>query len=331
MVRTLRNPRTLFTLAALTFVAICATVVRTSAYARNPDMLAWGFTFDLTLSIPLFYWLVVIRGGHAKPLTIAPLFIVCVAVAGRVIPHDQQSLVQQLRFVSAPLELLTIAMIARRVIGMRKARASSADVADRIAAASAEVFGAGRLASIVASEVTILYYAFAGWGKSDRPGFTFHCRCGWGTLVAGLMMALVAESIAVHMFLLRWGWTAAWIATALDVWGMLWFLGDYHAMRLRPTVVDGDNLVLRYGLRRSAVIPLANIAAVEPAPQTLPKNALKIAMFDDPRLLVTFHEPVLVHGIAGINRSVTALALLPDDVDEFADALRPAASRPASS
>ena len=56
---------------------------------------------------------------------------------------------------------------------------------------------------------------------------------------------------------------AAWIVTVLDLYGVLWLVGDYHALRLRPTRIDDDTLVLSYGLRWRASIPLDAIGSVE--------------------------------------------------------------------
>lgn len=82
-----------------------------------------------------------------------------------------------------------------------------------------------------------------------------------------------------------------------------------------PIVTD-DALHVRLGLRWSADISLDDIESIEPVReerQRKRKCALKLAILDEPRWLVTPREPVLVRGMAGIRRSVDALALLPGD------------------
>src|SRR5438445_13653364 len=100
-VLTLRNPSALFTLAMATTIAVCVAILRTAAFATHPDVGAWGVTFDLTLSIPLLYYFFVVRTGRARPVTIAPLFIVCVAIATRIVPPSQPAFLNPLRCIPA--------------------------------------------------------------------------------------------------------------------------------------------------------------------------------------------------------------------------------------
>ena len=231
------------------------------------DVGAWGVTFDLTITIPLLYWFFVVRPGHARPLTLATLFVVCTMVAALMIPRSQQFFLHDLKYLVALLEVVLVATLVRRI---RR--------------------GEGVVAGAVASEITILYYAFFGWGKRAEEvnghAVTFHERSGWGSIVACAIVLIAAEGIAAHLFLSTWSTKAAWAWTALDLWGMAWLIGDYHALRLR-------------------------------------RSCLRIAMLDEPRWLVTLREPVVVHGIMGIRKAVRALALRPDD-DQFISAVRSA-------
>lgn len=327
----MKRPTLLFTLATAVTVAVCIAILRTQAFARHPDIGAWGVTFDLTLSIPILYYLFVVRTGHAKPITIVPLFIVCVAVATRVVPPSQHAFVNQLRWISAPLELLTIALIVRRATRMRsRERAAADDPLTRIRDAATALLGRPRLAGFVAFEVTTMYYALFCWRKKDAEGFTFHRRSGWGTIVVCILVMIAAESIGLHFLIQIWSVKAAWVMTALDVWGALWIIGDYHALRLRTTSVDERALHLRVGLRWSATIARENIAGVEAiAAESDWKRpgVLKVAFLDEPRYLLRLAEPVTIEGLAGITKRVDAIAILPDD-DALVDAITPADSYP---
>jgi hypothetical protein len=321
-----RSPATLFTLAAATTAAICFAILRTPSFAAHPDVAAWGVTFDLTLSIPLLYYLFVVRSGHAKPFTIAPLFIVCVAVAARVIPPSQHAFVNQLRWITAPLELVTIALIVRRATRMRsRERIATDDPLTRIRDAANSLLGRPRLASFIAFEVTTMYYAIFCWRKKDAEGFTFHRRAGWSSIVICILVLIAAESIGMHFLLGIWSVKAAWIMTALDVWGALWIIGDYHALRLRTTTVDSAALHLRIGLRWSATIAreqIASIDNVQSEREWKRRGVLKAAILEEPRYLVRLTEPIVVEGLAGITKRIDAIAMLPDD-DALIEALRP--------
>src|SRR6476619_5286423 len=95
--RALRSPAALFTLIAIS-IAICeVAIVRSALFARNRDIAAWGVTFDLTITIPLLYWFVVVRPGHARAITLAPLFVLCTSAAAVILPRGDQAFLHQLR------------------------------------------------------------------------------------------------------------------------------------------------------------------------------------------------------------------------------------------
>src|SRR5258708_2913682 len=109
-----RRPAHVFMLAAIVITTICWLILRSHLFTPNPDLGAWGVTFDLTLTIPLVYYFLVVRGGHARPITIAPVFVLGVAVAARLVPPGLHDFVRQLRWVAAPLEIVTLVLIVMR-------------------------------------------------------------------------------------------------------------------------------------------------------------------------------------------------------------------------
>jgi len=330
MTTTRTDPYPALLLGGGVLALLAAFVIRTQAFFAHPDVLAWAFTFDLTISLPLLWWFFAVRTGRASAVTLVPLFVIAVGVAARIIPAAQHSFVDQLRYIAAPLDLVTIALVVRRVARIRKVDGGGDPIA-RIERACAEIFGDGRVARIVAFEISILYLAFAGWRKRAPDGFTVHQRSGWGTVVGVFIFLIGVESVGAHLVVQMWSVKAAWIVTTLDLYGVFWLLGDFQALRLRPTRIEGDSLILNYGLRWRAEIPLSAIAAIEPVRGEADwkrKGVLKMAMLDEPRLLIRFATPQTMHGIAGITRAFDAIAILADDDAGFADALR--AATPAS-
>lgn len=315
MIRALRHPGRLVALFGVAYALFAIVLVRTHLYARNPDVAAWGITFDLVLTIPAAWWLFVIRGGRARPASIVPLFVLCSLAASRIVPAPQHAFIDQLRWLAAPLDVVTIALVVRR---LARGRSAGDSLAMRVAAA----------------EVTTLYYALFCWRKKTPPGFTFHARSGWGAVMSAILVVLGAESFGLHLFIAQYSVKAAWIVTALDVYGVLWLLGDYYALRLRTTTIDADAMHVRFGMRWSATIDRANVAAVE-VPRSESdwkrRDVMKLAVLDEPLFIVRLHEPVVATGIAGIRRTITAVAVRPDDPEAFLRAVTPAASPPASS
>jgi hypothetical protein len=305
----LRRPSARFVLSALVVLTACVVVLHSRAFAADPDVRAWGVTFDLTITIPLLYWLFVVRPRHAGALTLASVFIACTMVTALVIPRSQQAFLHDLKYLVAALEVVLIATAFRRP----------------------------RLAALITSEATILYYALFAWRKEpervDGRAVTFHERSGWGSIVACAIVLIASEGIAAHIFLSTWSVKAAWTWTFLDVWGALWLVGDYQALRLRRSFVDNGALHLRVGMRWNATIALANIAsiaAIQSESEWKRRDVLRVAMIDEPRWLITLHEPVVAQGIAGIRKTIRALALLPDDDQFVSDVSNAVSSSPAA-
>jgi hypothetical protein len=309
-VRTAVRSTTFFILSALTVIAACAIILRSRLFAASPDLAAFGVTFDLTITIPLLYWFFVVRAGKASALTMAPVFIGGTVLAAMLVPRAYQQFLGQLKWIAVPAaEVLLLVAVARS----KKLR--------------------GRFFEAVQSEAAMFRYAFLGWRKKpaevEGHAFTVHERSGWSTVLACILVLIIAESIGMHLLLATWKPLAAWIWTGMDLWAVIWLLGDYHALRLQRSSIDAEGLHLRYGMRWSVSVPLASIVSVEEVraeAEWKRKDVLKVAMLEEPRWLISFDEAVVVKGMAGLRKTVRAIALLPDD-DETISVLRRAIAR----
>lgn len=73
---------------------------------------------------------------------------------------------------------------------------------------------------MLAFEVAILYYALFAWRAEPgtagaRSVFGHHRRMGYGSALAGLVLALCAENVPVHLLVALWSPVAAWALTLL--------------------------------------------------------------------------------------------------------------------
>lgn len=315
-----------FCSATLAILGACFAVRYTGMFASNPDVAAWGITFDLTISVPFFYWFFLVRTGRVRPLTIGPVFLLGTVAATALLPGMQQEFARQLARVIVPAaEVFLVFTLVRRLVVLKRQRGGSSDPYERISAAARTLVGEGRVVELVASEVTMVYYAFFGWRQRPEPRqrpISFHERNGWGSVVACILVLIAAEGLAMHLFLARWSSIAAWAWTALDVWTMIWLLGDYHALRLRRTWLDDQALHLQLGLRWSVTIPrnrILSVRAVQGESDWKRRDVLKVALLEEPRWLITLREVHVVRGLAGMRKEIIALALLPDDDEWIAE------------
>lgn len=300
-------------------------MARTRVFERAPDLVAFGTTFDLCLTIPAFYYFLVVRRRGAHPATLIPVFGVGFLLARILVPREHQEFLHSLARVSSVLELVLCGVLFVRVrrLGRTLRDAASADTVDRIRIVMTGILGSGRAGDFVATEVAIFYYALFSWGRRagrSEKSFTFYRASGWGTILGVLILLIAGEGFAAHVFLARWSLRAAWTFTALDIYSVIWLLGDFQALRLRPASFDGETLHLRLGLRWAGDVPASNIASVvRLSPGSFPKakDVLRFSMLEEPRYAILFREPAAISGMVGFERRVRAIGLLPDQDEAF--------------
>lgn len=300
-------------------------MIRTSAFAQATDLGYFGITFDLCITIPFLYYLFVVRPGHAAPLSLVPVFVASLLIARAVVPTPHQEFLGQLWYLLIPVEGGVVIYIAFKVRAATMVSRGEEDILRRIEMITAELAGGKSRATQLASmELASIYVGLLGWWI-DTPrarglaSTTFHHHAGWGSIVACIITVLAAEMIGVHLLLQQWSHTAAWVVTALELWGVLWLLGDFHAFRLRPFVVTEETIELRFGFRWTAIFPRALVTKVEPLSPVEAERLketgthLRLAFLDDPQHLIHLSEPIRVDGPFGITRQVTSIGLTPDD------------------
>ena len=296
---TARRPMIFLGVAAAAMAAECA-VVGSRGFALHPVPFSAVVVFDLVVALPAAWWFFVIRPGAARPRSIVPAGLVGIALAAALLP-EQRGALRALRFAAIPAELILVTTAVRRFCG------AGGDLPDRLRAA----VGDGLLARIAAKEVAILGLALFSWKSRPAPGtLSVHRRSGWTAIFAAVLVMSVPETAGLHLLIARWSTTAAWVATALGIYGVVWLLGDLRALQLRGVTVTGGVLRIRIGIRREADVPLASIAAVE---EGAAPGAERLAVLGAPVLTLRLREPVEVRPLFGKARRATALALQVDD------------------
>ena len=242
----------------------------------------------------------------------------------RVIP----SAVRSLHLLLVPLGLALVGWLAMRVRrGVAASRVAQGapfalDVPERIDLALRELVPSPRLAAMLATEMSLLYFALLSWRRDPHvpagtQAFSYHRRNGLAGILWALLLAAVVELVALHFLVRAWSPRAAWTLTAVSIVGALWVLGFLRAALLRPTLLVGDTLFVRTGVQWSAEIPVAAIADAHfgrpRAPAKGTPGHLRPLAIGDPNVLLRLREPLTARGPYGIRRSVSSIALSVDD------------------
>ncbi|HET7231160.1 MAG TPA: hypothetical protein VFJ16_14200 [Longimicrobium sp.] len=313
-----------FGLATLAIYATALTIVASPLFARGPGVGAAGISFDLLITVPFLFWLLVMRPRGLPWVSLVPVVIVSGYAGLLVLPPEHQQALGYARFLTAPAELWLVGYGAVRAWRLLRSGAHPrGDVHAAIHAAVREIVRYPRVAGVVADEVALLWYALLSWRaqpavSSGETAFTLHRKSGLGGLFGAVAFACVGEAAGVHVLVAQWSPTAAWALTALSLYGALWLVGLGRSMVLRPPLLAADGLRVRVGVLHDVLVPFDRIASVTevraaPGSRRAP-GYLHAAVFSPPRLMIELNAPVESHGVYGMRRrGITRIGLLVDE------------------
>jgi hypothetical protein len=174
---------------------------------------------------------------------------------------------------------------------------------------------------IFATELRIMRAAIFGWRVRSQPGaFTVHRASSW-TLIAGVFAALtLVEAPLVHLVLVAFGHPiAAWILSALSLYGAVWLVGDINSLRAGGLRIADGSLVVALGVRWRGAIDLATITAVHLASG---RAELDVAIAT-PNVVIELREPAVLVGLFGRTKRARKIAFELDEPAAFVTQLAP--------
>lgn len=265
------------------------------------------------------------RGGRL-PRRVPTAMIALCLIAARFVLARAGDASHVALVAGGALELAAIALIvvrARRVRrAWRAARARGESAGDALDLALAGSGLPERVATMIATELTIVGYAIAGWRSpiASDARFTVHRANGWTSYLGVFLFLLVVESAVVHLLLaVLVSATAAWIASALAAYSMLWLVGDAHALRHTGVTLAADALDIRIGVRWRGRIAWSEIATIERG--ETPGNGVDASVLGG-NVVLRLRAPRELRGPLGRRRRGDAIALSIDDPDRFVIAAR---------
>ncbi|QAS52463.1 hypothetical protein [Halobacillus litoralis] len=124
-----------------------------------------------------------------------------------------------------------------------------------------------KLSSLLAADAAAVRFAlFPHLDKvpTGKESFSYHKNSEYFGVFLMLVHAMLIEIIAVHVILMQYSHTAAWVATTLDFYALLFLVGDYQAIRKNPLILDESAVHIQKGLRFHMTIPLEEIKGIRP-------------------------------------------------------------------
>ena len=311
-----------FVLLAITISLIDGMITRSVADPEKHMLVAAAATIDLVLVVAaIYYWLLVRPGIRGRGSLVA---IVLLGALRATLLFPNARAVTAL--VSGSCEAGLIAFVVVQVRRRARRGLSNGDPVDAIRTSLEAVFPAPGVARLVAAELNILYYAFFSWrAKSHLPAdaqaFSLHKKGGQADLFYVVALASVMEIVPMHLLIRHWSEAAAWIATGVSLYGMVWLIGLARSIVLRPMLVTADCVDVRFGLIFRARVPREHIASVRIIQPGEAGQTTRVPRRSEPNVCIELTNPIEAEGPFGIRRLVTGLALAADDETGFRRAL----------
>ncbi|MCJ7989939.1 beta-carotene 15,15'-monooxygenase [Priestia sp. OVS21] len=181
---------------------------------------------------------------------------------------------------------------------------------------------------ILCSEILMFYYAFGTWKKqpsNEGNTFTLYKRSSFITFQIMIIHAIVIETLGLHWLLHNTSIILSIVLLILNIYSIVFFLGDIQALRLTPLRVDDDHLYISFGLGKRMEIPFRDIAEiVEDAhilEQKIPNTTIEFIARDfetvHPDLLLTLKSPIEATLFMGIKKKYKQVAIRVDDPHAF--------------
>lgn len=286
--------------------------------------LVFGFAFDLLLTVPLFYYLL-IRKTKISVLTVVPLSILMFCLASYLLPASANQYLDLYKTFALPLlELAVVLVVAYKIRRARKVfKAGKAEISDfyeRLQLALREVMpSSASLSDILATEMAMFYYAAAAFKKVGfRQGFSYHRETGLLAIVGAMVLLVVVETVALHFLLMQWSVLTANILTFLSLYSLIFILALAGAAKHRPHIIKPGGLLLRFGLQET-YITFEEIRSIERLKGEVPeeKHLVKLGMLENYNLLIRVEGVQQLQRLYGIRKRYNSLVCWVDDPQVF--------------
>ncbi len=317
----------------LSIIGILVALTKSSFFVLNPNSLSFGITFDLLLTVPFVYYLL-IRKTNIPKITIVPLMIIGTVICSVILPNSNQFYLNLFKTWIIPLvELFVMGYVIfnlRKVIKHFKLNKSeSADFYTTLKSSCSEILPKG-FALAFATEIAVFYYGFIHWNKRilNKNEFSYHKESGTATLLIAILLIVAIETFVLHIILAQWSELAASILTFLSVYSGIQLFGFLKSIYKRPLVIQHDTLFLRHGIMNETTIAIANIERIELSSKDieLNKETRKLSFLgglDSHNIIIHLKEENTLIGLYGIKRRYKVLAMHIDDNTEFYHRLQP--------
>jgi hypothetical protein len=316
----------IFITFSLAVLGVSYLIIHSRLFMENPEILSFGLTFDMTITIPILYYFLARRGKLPKALLI-PIFILSLTVASLILPRHHHHFLDLIKHAIFPIEVFITAYlifkITRIVKEYKRLKPKGGPGFSRILKEClVKTIGHGKIPDFLGTEISIFYYGLFAWKRPKQTGentFTAYKKSGYGSIVGGLAFLSLSEVLAFHVLFMQISIIAAWIIFVLNLYGIIFILADFNATRREPTYIEDEKLYINAGIRWKAIIPVRDIKSVELSNESLRGKQILSAttIFNGPNLVIVLEKTHKADGPYGIRKNFDKVLLNLDEPQRF--------------
>ncbi len=343
------NSRPLIFGIPLFIIAVAVAFAMSSQSELYPEIAA-AVVYDLTLSAPIAYLLLIRKTGIPK-ITVVPLFTAGLTLATFLTPTSGQFHVDIVKYWLLPVVeigvLIYVGIAAYGALKLFRAKHNETPdvysalrsacfelikktsvipaMIDRVAGGRRQRVSFSRwLGDAFAFELAVFYYGLIRWRplKTESTAYSYHRRSGIFILYSAVMFILVAETTVIHILLMQWNAIIAWVITVPSVYVIIQIFAHLKAMYLRPIQLLKGRLIVRNGLFGESTIELENIESIEVSPtppveNNKAKHAVLLKGLEQVNTKVVLKRPAVFVGIYGFKTEFSKLLFFVDEQDRL--------------
>jgi len=293
----------------------------------NPNSISIGITFDLLLTVPVVYFLL-IRKTKIPKTTVVPFLFIGMIVCSIILPHQNQYYLDFFKtWILPAVELAIVAYVIYKVSKAIKSyklnKNESIDFFTTLKDTCYEILPKSMVIPVV-TEIAVFYYGFIYWKKRklNENEFSYHKDSGTISLLIAIILIVAIETVVLHSLLSKWSNIAAWILTFLSIYSGIQLFGFLKSMYKRPISIQNDKLFLRYGIMNETIIDLIDIDSIEVSSKDieLNKETRKLSFLgelENHNIVIHLKVENTLTGLYGIKRKYKNLAFHVDKKIKF--------------
>ncbi|MDO4230403.1 MAG: hypothetical protein Q4C98_11365 [Capnocytophaga sp.] len=246
----------------------CYFLSQNIVFHQNKNLFSNTLSFDLLVSIPVIYFLLIRKTAFSKKSSVLVL-IFGIIIGSYIIPTENQTYINIAKKWIVPIiELSLMIFVFAKIFQTIKKYRTEMKYQFDFYTLSKSIFNQimpNRIANFLATEITVFYYSFFIWKKKSefQNEFTTHKNSSVISFLGAFIFIILIETITVHLLASQWNTIVAWILTGLSLYSTMTIFGIIKSIIYRRSRVENNEVILYFGILSEIKMNIDDIEKIE--------------------------------------------------------------------